>query len=108
MVLRRVKKVVGLTAHAARKTAQKVQHELKRLEKSGVLSKKDVAKLIKLVTHEAEGSKQRLMQFAKSELKHEASVARTLGKAVLSRAKQAANVLREKKGKSAGRKRRKR
>ncbi len=107
MVLRRVKKVVRFTAHAARKTAQKVQHELLRLQKSGVLSKTDVAKLVKLVSHEAEGSKKRLFQFAKSELKHEAAIARTLGSVVLSRAKQAAKVLRENKQKPAKKKRKK-
>ena len=107
MVLSRVKKVVGITARAANKTAQKVQQELAHLHKSGVLSKTDVTKLLKLVTHESEGSKQRLMRFAKSELKHDASVARSLGTAIVARAKQAAKVLQQQKKATSKKKRRK-
>ena len=97
MVRNEVKKVVKFTACTVKKTAEKVHEELKRLHDAGVLSREDVDKLLSLVSHEAQSGKQRLMRFVKSELKHDFSLARDLGKQVVARTKKVSKVLASKK-----------
>ena len=89
MVVRRVRRLVGVTARVARRTGEQVKKELLRLEKSGVLSRRDVGRLLSLVRHEAVAAGKRVTRFVASEVKHDLSLAQRLARAAAERSRKA-------------------
>ncbi len=90
---KRVRRVVGVAARVASKTAGLVRAELSRLEKEGVLSRKDAAALLCLVRRETMAAGKRVARFVTSEVRHEAGLARSLVRVAAERARRASKVL---------------
>lgn len=93
MAVRNIKRVVGVAGRVMKRTACQVRSELMRLEREGVLSRKDVGKLVGIVSREAKSASMRVARFVKSEVKHESSLARSLVRAAVERTRRASKVL---------------
>ena len=93
MVVKNIRKVVGVAARLVQRTASTAQSELNALQREGVLSKKDVVQLVKIAKRETLAGTRRVAGFVKSELKHDAALARKLASTVLERARRAKKVV---------------
>lgn len=101
MVIKNIRKVVSVAARLVQRTASTAQSELKALQREGVLSKKDVVQLVKIAKSETLAGTRRVAGFLKSELKHDAALARKLAGVVMERTRKASKTLSKKtKGKT--------
>lgn len=82
---RKVRKAVKLGARIAAAAKGRLESDLKRLVKSGIINRKEAQKLVKVIASEIRVEKERIKQFAKQEIKRGLSKAKPLAKKAISR-----------------------
>ncbi len=86
---RKVRKAVKLGARIAAAAKKRLEKDMGRLIKSGIISKSESRKLMGGIMSEIRAEKERIKQFAKQELKRGLHKAKPLAKKALSRLRKA-------------------